>query len=32
MIAGCSLSHREWLALNNERMHLRRRFNAFFAD
>jgi amidase len=32
MIKGCALSHREWLALNNERMHLRRQFNAFFAD
>ncbi|MBS0244355.1 MAG: amidase, partial [Proteobacteria bacterium] len=32
MIKGCSLSHREWLGLNNERMKLRRQFNAFFAD
>lgn len=32
MIRGCGLSHREWLGLNNERMKLRRAFNAFFAD
>jgi amidase len=32
MVKGCTLSHREWLDLNNERMQLRRRFNAFFAD
>ncbi len=32
MVKGCTLSHREWLNLNNERMMLRRRFNAFFAD
>ena len=32
MVKGCTLSHREWLGLNNERMKLRRQFNAFFAD
>jgi amidase len=32
MVKGCRLSHREWLGLNNERMKLRRQFNAFFAD
>ena len=32
MIRGCTLSHREWLVLNNERMAMRRQFNAFFAD
>ena len=32
MVKGNTLSHREWLALNNERHHLRQRFNAFFAD
>ena len=32
MVKGCTLSHREWLNLNNERMKLRRQFNAFFAD
>jgi amidase len=32
MVKGCALSHREWLGLNNERMKLRRQFNAFFAD
>lgn len=32
MVKGNTLSHREWLALNNERHQLRRRFNAFFAD
>ena len=32
MVKGCSLSHREWLGLNNERLLLRRQFNAFFAD
>lgn len=32
MVKGCSLSHREWLGLNNERMRLRRQMNAFFAD
>jgi amidase len=32
MVAGCTLSHREWLGLNNERLVLRRKFNAFFAD
>jgi amidase len=31
-VKGNTLSHREWLALNNERHQLRRRFNAFFAD
>ena len=29
MVKGCTLSHREWLGLNNERMQLRRRFNDF---
>ena len=28
MVKGCTLSHREWLSLNNERMVLRRQFNA----
>lgn len=32
MVRGCTLSHREWLGLNNERMKMRRTFNAFFAD
>ncbi len=32
MVKGCTLSHREWIGLNNERMLLRRQFNAFFAD
>ena len=32
MVKGNTMSHREWLALNNERHQLRRRFNAFFAD
>ncbi len=32
MVKGCTLSHREWLGLNNERMKLRRQFNAFFDD
>jgi amidase len=32
MVKGCTLSHRDWLKLNNERMKLRRQFNAFFAD
>ena len=32
MVKGCTLSHREWLGLNNERMQLRRTFNAFFRD
>ena len=32
MVAGCTLSHRDWLGLNNERLQLRRQFNAFFAD
>jgi amidase len=32
MVKGCTLSHREWLNLNNERLRLRRQFNAFFAD
>jgi amidase len=32
MIKGCSMPHREWLVLNNERMKLQRQFNAFFAD
>jgi len=32
MVKGCTLSHREWLTLNNERMKLRRQFNAFFDD
>ena len=32
MVKGCTLSHREWLGLNNERLMFRRQFNAFFAD
>jgi amidase len=32
MIRGCSISHRDWLPLNNERMKLRRQFHAFFDD
>ena len=32
MVKGCTLSHRDWLGLNNERMKLRRQFNAFFDD
>ena len=32
MVKGCTLSHREWLVLNNERLKMRRAFNAFFAD
>lgn len=32
MVKGCTMSHREWLVLNNERMKLRRQMNAFFAD
>ncbi|MEZ5857027.1 MAG: amidase [Hyphomicrobiaceae bacterium] len=32
MIRGCTLGHREWLGLNNERHKLRRQFNAFFEN
>ncbi len=32
MIKGCTLPHREWLGLNNERMKARRVFNAFFEN
>jgi len=32
MVKGNTLSHREWLNLNNERMKLRRQFNAFFGE
>lgn len=32
MVKGCTLSHRDWLGLNNERLKLRRQFNAFFDD
>lgn len=32
MVKGCTMSHREWLGLNNERLMVRRQFNAFFAD
>jgi len=32
MVKGNTMSHREWLALNNERLQLRGAFNAFFAD
>jgi amidase len=32
MMKGCTLSHREWLNLNNERMKLRHQFNSFFED
>lgn len=31
-VAGSTLSHRDWLALNNERHRLRRVFAAFFQD
>ncbi|MCB1739676.1 MAG: amidase [Gammaproteobacteria bacterium] len=32
MVRGCTMSHRDWLALNNERHGLRRAFQAFFED
>jgi amidase len=32
MVRGNTLSHREWLALNNERHAMRRAFQAFFED
>jgi amidase len=32
MIRGNTLSHRDWLALNNERHKLRRQFQSFFRD
>ena len=32
MVKGNTLLHREWLALNNERLHMRRKFHAFFED
>ena len=32
MVKGCTMSHRDWLGINNERMKLRRQFNAFFQD
>lgn len=32
MVRGVSLTHREWLPLNNERHHIRRKFNAFFEE
>lgn len=31
-VAGATLSHRQWLALNNERHAMRLKFNAFFRD
>lgn len=32
MVRGATLSHRDWLGLNNERHMMRRTFNAFFND
>lgn len=32
MVRGVSMSHREWIALDNERHKLRYAFDAFFAD
>lgn len=31
-IAGLTMTHREWLRLDNERQHMRLKFNAFFRD
>ena len=32
IVKGATLSHREWLGISNERMHMRRKFNDFFND
>ena len=31
-IAGLTMTHREWLKLDNERQHMRLKFNAFFRE
>jgi hypothetical protein len=31
-IAGLTMTYREWLKLDNERHHMRLKFNAFFRD